>query len=169
VIGLAAASGLGGCAAPSEPTSVLVEVTSDLVVGSELTDLRVQIFDREGANELAARSIALSTTPGLPAQYTLPASFALTPSDRDVSDFRLVLTARGPLGGVAVMDLVEQQAIGTFVGHEQRRVAIALSRSCLGLLCRDAVDRRGELTCSHGACVSSLQTPLAQESPDERP
>ena len=139
------------------------------MVGSELTELRVQIFDREGANELSARSIALSTTSGLPAQYTLPASFALTPSDRDVSDFRLVLTGRGPLGGVAVMDLVEQQAIGTFVEHEQRRVTIALSRSCLGLLCRDAVDRRGELTCSRGACVSSLQTPLAEESPDERP
>jgi len=164
-VGLAVSvvSSLCACADPSEPTSVLVEVTSDLAVGSELTELRVQIFDRAGGNELALRSIALSTTSGRPAQYTLPASFAITPSARDVTDFRVVVTGRGPLGGVSVMDLVEQQVIGTFVQHEQRVLALALARSCLGQLCRDAMDLRNELTCSSGACVS------AQESSDELP
>lgn len=147
--------GLLGCAA-DEPTSVLVEVSSDLTVGRELTELRVEIFDRAGDNVLSSRSIALTTTPDLPAQYVLPASFALVPNERDVTDFRLVLTGRGPLGGGAVMDLVERQAIGSFVPHEQRALPIVLSRSCLGQLCRGPMDLRSELTCSSGACVSAL-------------
>lgn len=147
---------LAACAGSDEPTSVLVEVQSDLTVGTELTEIRVQIFDRAGGNELSSRSIALTTTPGLPAQFQLPASFALTPSDRGVTDFRLVLTGRGPLGGGAVMDLVERQAIGTFVGHRQVSLTMVLSRACLGVSCRATAELRGDLTCSNGECVSAL-------------
>jgi hypothetical protein len=173
---------VAACAAREEPTSVLVEVQSDLMVGSELTEVRVQIFDRAGGNELSSRSIALTTTPGLPAQFELPASFALTPTERDVTDFRLVLTGRGPLGGGAVMDLVERQAIGTFVRHRQVALPMALSRACLGVTCSAGMDLRSDLTCSNGECVSALtQESIASapersldgvedalESPDER-
>jgi hypothetical protein len=148
------------CASSDEPTSVLVEVQSDLTVGSELTEVRIQIFDRAGGNELSSRSIALTTTPGLPAQFQLPASFALTPSEGDVTDFRLVLTGRGPLGGGAVMDLVERQAIGTFVRHRQVLLPMVLSRGCLGVSCRAATDPRSDLTCSNGECVSALTPTL---------
>jgi hypothetical protein len=166
---LLTASLFPACGSAGQPTSVLVEMKSDLVVGSELTEVHVQIFDRSGGNELSSRSIALTTMSGLPAQFPLPASFALTPSERDVTDFRLVLTGRGPLGGGAVMDLVERQAIATFVPHRQVLLPMFLGRACLGVLCRDAMDPRGELTCSEGGCVSSVLSEAGLESADERP
>jgi hypothetical protein len=150
---------LAGCGSEDKPTSVLVRVESDLNVGSELTEVRIQIFDRAGGNELSSRSIALTATEGLPAQFTLPASFALVPSERDVTDFRLVLTGRGPLGGGAVMDVIERQAIGTFVPHEQVLLPMMLSRSCLGVLCPAAMEPRSDLTCSGGACISAVASP----------
>ena len=76
-------------------------VTSDLLVGAELTELHVQVFDRDGVAEWGMQTITLTTEPDLPAQYTLPASFALTPGADDVREFRLVMTGRGPLGGGA--------------------------------------------------------------------
>lgn len=157
---------VAACAAREEPTSVLVEVRSDLTVGTELTEVRVQIFDRAGGNELSSRSIALTTTPGLPAQFELPASFALTPTERDVTDFRLVLTGRGPLGGGAVMDLVERQAIGTFVRHRQVSLPMLLSRACLGVTCRAGMELRNELTCSNGECVSALTEESLASAPE---
>jgi len=160
-IGVAAALALSsGCESPRSATSVWVEVTSDLSVGTELRELRIQVLDRAGTQQLGERIIALTTQANQPAQYPLPASFALSPTDGSVHDCRLVVTGRGTLDSGSVVDLVESQAIAVFVQNEQARLRIRLSRSCVGQLCRDPMDSRNALTCLDGACASLAESAL---------
>lgn len=144
---------LSACSPEQDPTEVIVVVDSDLTVGTDLTALRVQAFDATGKTTLTDRVIALLERDGQKAKYQFPLSYGLTPGD-DVTEFRLVVTGKGPTGaGGALEDVVEQQVWASFRPHEKLLLRVFLGAACKAKLCREADGTLGKQTCRAGTCA----------------
>jgi hypothetical protein len=131
------------CQSTPPTTEILVVVDSDL---QELSQLHVEIRQRDGAQLLAEQEVPVSS---------LPLSFSLYPLG-DAQSLRLVIVGRDARGA----DLVEQQLFATFLAERRAVLEVFLRRSCLGNLCRDASGNRTDRTCTFGACEPTSEAPL---------
>ena len=88
-----------GCQAFIDATEIVVEHGTDLIVGVEIKELRVRIFDPKTKLQLIERIIPVSpqlSTDGGVATAPFRLTYSLTPM-QGVSELRLVVTARGPI------------------------------------------------------------------------
>ncbi len=132
-------------------TEVLVAVMSDLQSGSDLTELQVRVLDQDGKVELSRKKLLLSED-GATGTYVLPLSYSLTPAPNARSNFRLVVTGRGPGNDGTIGDRVEAQASAAFQSGRRMLLPILLARKCLEELCREDAQVTDQ-TCMDGACV----------------
>jgi hypothetical protein len=146
-----AACVLGGCAqAHVQPaTEVLVVVSSDLEIGTQLNRLHVQVKNKAGdsASTSDERNLALVPQASKEAKatgpYKLPLSFSVVPpKNGDDSRFRIVVT--GLLGD---QEVVEQQEIVTFQPGKTTLLPVFLSVNCFERLCRDEQSTGKDFVC----------------------
>ena len=124
---------LAGCA---DETSLLVEVTSpDLVVPDDVDALRFQVAGESGSMLDQTFSI----------QGAWPHSLTVLPKDSTSEAVTITVTALK--AGTLV---VERRVNAGFTPGLQRRIDVALTGSCVGVMCG-----AGE-TCSDGRCVPDL-------------
>ncbi len=133
-------------------TQLLVLIDSDLMVGGELNNVRVQVADPSGQNIYSDRSFRLTTNPR-PASYALPISFGLVPIDGDASRrVRVIVTT----DTVDTNRHIELSALAGFVPDRKLLLAMFLERACLGVTETCSPDQ----TCREGRCqnveISSL-------------
>lgn len=131
---------LGLCACGSEDgspaTQVIVTVQSDLVVGSELEGVVVEVYDPTGARQAASHDFALG-------EGDLPLSFAVQQGSAD--SFLLVTSGYGPDGpGGQTTDLVTQRAIVYFKAQRSLLFHVNLARACWGVECTTSESCDGE-------------------------
>ena len=151
-----------GCQAPIDATEIVVEHGTDLIVGVELKQLRVRIFDPKTKLQLVEREIEvkpqLSLDGGVDsAPFRL--TYSLTPM-RGVTDLRVVVTARGPIEeNGPLVDIVENSAVTSFKPGQRLLLSLFLGRSCFGHLCRDPLGMR-DLTCEPGQGTCQAVVPV---------
>ena len=129
---LAAAS----CGSDPNRTVLVVSVSSDLAIGSELDTINVVVADGE-----LSYPFALGSGQG---KVALPIRVALVPGGKNDRQFRV--QAIGMLGGETI---VTQSATVSFVSGTAQQLSLFLARSCVRFpMCSDG------FTCQNGACVS---------------
>ncbi|MBO6935546.1 MAG: hypothetical protein JJ863_11245 [Deltaproteobacteria bacterium] len=126
-----------GCEATA--TEIVVVVDSDLVAGTELTDVVV-------ATDGASHQFPIDDAADLPLTFSVVPG--LGQSDR--ATVRISITGLNA-GGVP---LVEALAVTTFRPDQRRVLPIPLARSCIVL--EDCPDHGGDSTCRDGECVSAM-------------
>ena len=133
LLALLTVGALAGCA---DETSLLVEVTSpDLVVPDDVDALRFQVAGESGSMLDQTFSI----------QGAWPHSLTVLPKDSTSEAVTITVTALK--AGTLV---VERRVNAGFTPGLQRRIDVALTGSCVGVMCG-----AGE-TCSDGRCVPDL-------------
>jgi len=154
---------LAACQTADPATEVLVVVDSDLKAGSELTKLKVQLFDDDDDAPRKHDFTIVGAASGRANEYTLPLSYSLTPGASGALSFRLLVTGRGRGADNKESDVVEYQAIAKFTHGVRTRLDVFLARACLGELCRQDNGAPGSKTCSAGACtaIPTRQLPSA--------
>ena len=136
---------LSGCS--SSPTEILVTVNSDFAVPSALERVAVQSFDGDGA-KISERVFLIRASSDAPASgsFTLPISFAVVPTNGDVSR-RAILNIQAFASGAST-PTVERKAIMGFAEHQKLPLEIFLTAACVGVTCSS------DKTCDiGGACV----------------
>lgn len=124
----------------SQATEVILVVTTDLTVPSELDRIQIATAGPGGEAPLIIVDLNKSNHPKFPLTLTL------TPK---ADPGTLSVTVVGTKIGAVV---VEQRAIAKFVARESHVLVIALDRSCASSVVCAAAD-----TCRQGACVSPAQ------------
>ncbi|MEY4512906.1 MAG: hypothetical protein RLZZ450_5028, partial [Pseudomonadota bacterium] len=160
-----------GCQAPIDATEIVVEHGTDLVVGVEIKQLRIRIFDPKTKLQLVERELEVTAQPA-PAMdggvYGAPyrLAYSLTPM-RGVHDVRVVVTARGPIEeNGPLVDVVENSAVTSFRPGQRLLLSLFLGRKCFGHLCRDPRVMR-DLTCEPGQGTCQPVVPVdLKPSPD---
>jgi hypothetical protein len=122
-----------------EPTQLVVIMSTDLGVTSELDGLRIGVASPEG-DVVLDETYTLVPRPG---PIVGLASFGVRPRNDDASR-RIRVDAEGLAGGVAT---VATGAVSSFVRDQRMRLDLFLARSCVGSSCT-APD-----VCREGACV----------------
>ncbi|MET0284503.1 MAG: putative metal-binding motif-containing protein [Polyangiales bacterium] len=141
-----------GCSETAPLTEALVVVDSDLSAGTELSELRVRVFD-EDDRALSDQRLTLVARSGRANAYTLPVSFSLTPGETgDSSRFRLAVTGRARVDD-ELGDVVERQVVSSFRAGTRTVVEVYLQASCRAQLCREPDEDPGAQSCLDGACV----------------
>lgn len=140
------------CREPPTATEILVVVDTDMALGTELTQIDVAVFDRDGTEAIAGRPYRLSAE-ATETTRTLPLSFSIAPTAQESSrDIRVVVTGWGRIGTeMTERQVVEQQAIVAFRAGKAQRLDLYLNRNCLQKLCRE----QAGLTCDPqtAACI----------------
>ncbi len=130
------ALGAGGCGNDENHTVMVVSVSSDLAVGSELDTVNLVVADGE-----LSYPFALGNGPG---KVALPIRVALVPGGKNDRQFRV--QANGILGSDTI---VTQAATVSFVSGTAQQLVLFLARSCVRFpMCNDGY------TCQNGACVA---------------
>ncbi len=123
--------GAGACSTRSDPTSLVVEVESDLTVGTELDTIAVN-----------GHAVNLASA------ADLPIVVAFTPSG--ASSEAITITAIARWHGA---DVVEQSVTTSFQSGKAVLLVMRLDRSCLGKTCS------ADQTCEAGTCGPKARTP----------
>ena len=134
---LAATSPLvvGGCSSSTNATAMVVSVSSDLGVGSELDKVEIVV-----ANGELSYPFTLGSGAG---KFSLPVRVALVPGGANDQQFRVQA-----VGSLAGQDIVTQSASVSFVSGTAQQLSLFLARSCVRFpMCNDGY------TCQNGACV----------------
>lgn len=125
-----------GCGGGINHTVMVVSVSSDLSVGTELDAINLVIADGE-----LSYPFALGTGQG---KVALPIRVAVVPGGKNDRQFHV--QAMGMLGGE---NIVTQSATVSFVSGTAQQLSLFLARSCVRFpMCNDGY------TCQNGACVS---------------
>jgi hypothetical protein len=144
---------LAACVDEVPSTAIELEVRSDLEVESELTSVRIEVFDRSEKELLQQQELSLGTRRAQ-GVYTLPLSLSLAAaSQKSQRVLRIVVTG---LRGSAVV--VEQRALVGFRPNAVTPLQIFLSRACSGASCGPSESCDPE----SGSCE-----PLPVNPPDE--
>jgi hypothetical protein len=156
---LAAVSALGACRGASSSTGIVVEVTSDLRVPSQMDGVRLLVTDATGT-ALYDQSFALVAGAGATAS-ALPLRVGFQADGDDIDQFRI--EARALLGTATV---VSRSAT---LGFEQGRMVL-LSLPLLAV-CLPAICTEPGTTCeADGSCqpdgVDTTTLPTYHASPD---
>ncbi|AKF09711.1 hypothetical protein DB32_006860 [Sandaracinus amylolyticus] len=128
-----------GCGETSDPTRLLVVVTTDFEVPGELAAVHAQVGPEAGCDACSAE-FALSGTE----RHEMPLSFVIAPRDGDASrPIALQLEGRDERGAAIVVRTVRT----SFVAGSTARVVVHLERACEARTCTTA-----GLTCVAGDC-----------------
>jgi hypothetical protein len=124
-----------GCSSSTNATAVVVSVSSDLGVGSELDKVEIIV-----ANGELSYPFTLGSGAG---KFSLPVRVALVPGGANDQQFRVQA-----VGSLAGQDIVTQSASVSFVSGTAQQLSLFLARSCVRFpMCNDGY------TCQNGACV----------------
>jgi hypothetical protein len=143
-------------------TQLLVTVDSDLVVGSELTSVQVEVRNAAGARETPRHTFVLTTSKPKDAEVRLPFSFGITKAGE--SDFQLRVT--GLDGDKTVVD---HRWNVSFEDEKTLGLSVFLGAICAGNLCSDGQTcysrRKGEIPA--GACADVPDASVTPVEPGE--
>jgi hypothetical protein len=124
-----------GCGAPRPATAILVTVTADGAVRSELASLRIRVLDGEGAQAYSRTRAA--------AELSWPVELPIVPRDDDATrTYTLEVSALDASGGA----LVVHRVASSFASGQSRRLHVHLEAACLGVACDE------QTSCRDGAC-----------------
>lgn len=133
-------------------TQLLVLIDSDLMVASELNNIRVQVTDPSGQSVYTQNDFRLRPT-ARPASYVLPISFGVVPIEGDASRrVRVIVTA----DTVDTNRHIELSALAGFVPDRKLLLTMFLERACLGVTDTCAPDQ----TCRGGVCQTAERPSL---------
>jgi hypothetical protein len=156
---LAAAAALAACTGAPSTTGIVVEVTSDLRVPSQMDGVRLLVTGSTGAS-LYDQSFPLVAGAGAVAS-ALPLRVAFQPQGADIDQFRIEV--RGLLGTATV---VSRSAT---LGFEQGRVVL-LSLPLLALCLPEICTETGTTCDETGTCqpdgVDTTMLPTYHPAPD---
>ena len=127
-----------GCGSSSNDTVMVVSVSSDLTIGSEIDTVKIVVADGE-----LSYPFTLGAGAG---KFQLPVRVALVPGGRTDRQFRV--QALGMLGGENGDNIVTQSASVSFVSGTAQQLSLFLARSCVRFPMCDP-----NYTCQNGACV----------------
>jgi Putative metal-binding motif len=145
------------CSSDNKPvTEALVVVDSDLTGGTDLSKVRVRVYESANDSLLTDHTLTVVARKGRANAFTLPLSFSLTPGRLgNNAQFRIAVTGRGNDENGELVDRVEKQVTSRFRAGTRTLVRVDLESGCLDVLCRDDDESAapGGLTCVEGECA----------------
>jgi hypothetical protein len=129
---------VAGCSSTTDRTVMVVSVSSDLDIGSELDKVEIVVAGGE-----LSYPFTLGSGSG---KFSLPVRVALVPGGATDQQFRVQA-----VGSMAGDSIITQSASVSFVSGTAQQLSLFLARSCVRFpMCNDGY------TCQNGACVPEM-------------